>query len=502
MLPHLAAWAAVLASAATPGKTLMSLVVDEVVRLGRGEGGYVFHVPTSSFYALDGGSASLLDELQQRGGLDEAEIPGFLPQWAGKLGCDSGDVGAILDDLRWLRLLVPEETRGERGELADRPPAGPGIRNLVLHVAHACNLACGYCYAEQGLYKGGKATLMTEERAREYVDWLFLQVEPETRQIGITFFGGEPLLNLPVVKAAAARAKEKAAETGRSVRFSMTTNGTLVTAEVVDFLEEIKCQVTVSLDAVGRVNDRLRPFHDGRGSYELILEKIRPLLDRHLAVARVTVTRQNLDVVHTVQTLLQEGFAEVGCSPVDAKNAAFDLDHEAYVRLLDGFRVLVRRFVDEASRGRRYGFSNIANILKAIHSGHNKDYPCGAGLQMVAGAPSGEMSLCHRFVGEPDYVLGRVQSGGLDPRKRLAVLDAIRLDERTDCAACWARYICSGGCHHVNFLMNGDPSRTYRTHCDWLRAWYRTGIEAYAEILERNPGFIEQLEGGGPSCRR
>ncbi|HCP44732.1 MAG TPA: hypothetical protein DIU15_01690, partial [Deltaproteobacteria bacterium] len=193
--------------------------------------------------------------------------------------------------------------------------------------------------------------------------------------------GGEPLLNLKVMKSAAAHARERADTDNKSVRFSVTTNGTLVTPEIVDFLAAIDCVVTVSLDGIGKTNDRLRPFHSGRGSYDLVLDRIQPLLERGKVAARVTVTRQNLDVVDTVTTLLERGFAEVGCSPVDAKNPAYDLRGEDYEVLLDGFGTLSRRYIDEAVQGRKYGFSNIANIIKAVHQGHNKDYPCGAGLQ-------------------------------------------------------------------------------------------------------------------------
>ena len=149
-----------------------------------------------------------------------------------------------------------------------------------------------------------------------------------------------------------------------------------------------------------------------------------------------------------------------------------------------------------------FGFSNIKNLLKAIHDGHNKEYPCGAGLQMVAGAPNGDMSLCHRFVGEDDYVLGNVQAGGLDRGKRLQVLSDIRLDQRSDCGSCWARYICSGGCHHVNFLFEGSPQQTYLTHCDYLRAWYMLGLQTYATLVTTKPDFFDSpLPVSGP-CKQ
>ncbi len=473
----------------------MSLVVDELVPLRREGTDYVFHVPTSSFFELDDDSRAVLDAVENLQDVPDEELVGAL---TGHIGVDAEEVSDIVKDLVQLRLLVPSSSRGAPS--TEPTPRDGGVRNLTMHVAHTCNLACGYCYAEQGLYKG-KAELMSAERAREYVDWLFTQADDDAGELGISFFGGEPLLNFPVVKDAALYAMSKAEAEGRKIRFGITTNGTLVSDEVADFLASIGAVVTVSLDAIKKKNDRLRPYHSGRGSYDIVMERIAPLLKRGKVSARVTVTKLNLDVVHTVETLLDAGFAEVGCSPVDAKNAAYDLDGADYARLLEGFKVLVRRYVDEAAEGRRYGFSNIGNILKAIHNGHNKEYPCGAGIQMVAGAPNGDMSLCHRFVGEKDYVLGSLGAGGLDEAKRQQTLDEVALEERSDCSTCWARYICSGGCHHVNFLFNGDPARTYLTHCDWLRAWYRTGLEAYAEILQRNPAFISKFIDPGWVCR-
>jgi uncharacterized protein len=471
----------------------MNVVLDEMIGLKTDGNDYVFHVPTSSFYEVD---STILKAMETLGGERHHE-DSVVPALEASMDLAREDIQGLVKDLVGLRLLVPQEMRGQPAH--DPVPPGEGIRNLVLHVAHTCNLACGYCYAEQGLYKG-KATIMEPERAYEYVDWLFDQAEDDGGELGLTFFGGEPLLNWPVVEATARYARQKSEETGRKIRFGITTNGTLVTPEIADFLSEIGALVTVSIDAIKEKNDRLRPYNSGRGSYDIVMERIKPLLDAGIAVARVTVTKVNLDVVHTVETLLAAGFREVGCSPVDAKNEAYDLNGADYERLLEGFQVLVDRFVEEAIAGRKYGFSNIMNILKAIHNGHNKSYPCGAGIQMVAGAPNGKMSLCHRFVGEEDFVLGSVQEGGLDKKKRLQVLNDIHLDERSDCSTCWARFICSGGCHHVNFLFEGSPSQTYLTHCDWLRAWYRTGLEAYSRILQNNPAFIQQFIDPGWVC--
>ncbi|HCP44731.1 MAG TPA: hypothetical protein DIU15_01685, partial [Deltaproteobacteria bacterium] len=164
----------------------MNLVVDEVVSLHSDNLSHVFHVPTSSLYAMDSETMSILE-----GARDGLHTDQSLQKLTADSGLDPAEVEDIIDNLVKLRLLVPPGETGNRGPLADRPQSGRSMGNLVLHVAHTCNLGCGYCYAEQGLYKG-KATLMNEERAHEYVDWLFDQCDPETKSLGITFFGGEP----------------------------------------------------------------------------------------------------------------------------------------------------------------------------------------------------------------------------------------------------------------------------------------------------------------------
>ena len=470
----------------------MSLTLDEVVRFDLGDAHFVFHVPTSSVFRLDDAGRRLLDAASA---LPDA-TPERLIEEAGTAGVEREVAEELIADLRALRVLVAPSARGV--PLHDPTPPGQDVRNLTLHVAHDCNLACRYCYAGQGLYQGPR-TLMSPQEAVRWVDWLFDQRDEEVDELGLSFFGGEPLMAFDAIRAAAVHGRARAEAAGLRIRYGITTNGTLVTPEIAAFLVEIDAVVTVSLDAARPSHDRLRPFASGRGSYDRALDRIRPLLDRGTTVARATVTRLNLDVVETVETLLGEGFVEVGCSPVDADDPELGLRGADYEVLLDGFRILSRRFLDEAVAGRRYGFTNVASIVKAIHAGHNKPYPCGAGIKMVAASPDGSLSLCHRFVGEPDFVLGH-RDRGLDPDRRRTLLEQISLDRRTGCDGCWARFLCSGGCHHVNFLFGGAPSVTWKTHCDWLRAWYQTGLQAYAEILERNPSFIRRFVDPGWVC--
>lgn len=464
----------------------MEFRAGEFVAIDRRGRQLAWHVPASALYGLDPLSLRLLQRVQEQGPVPAERLS---TEIASETGATGEAVRAAAMDLLALGLLLPSEGAGSGGHrLVDLAPRRKGISALVVHVAHTCNLACHYCYADEGRY-GGRDSLMTEETARRYVDFLF-DSDPEAPRLRLTFFGGEPLLNFKVVRLAADLARERAAREGRKVLFAMTTNGTLVTDEVADYLAEIDCAVTVSIDGSRETNDALRPFHGGQGSYDRVVARIGPLLERCRTVARVTLTRKDLDAVSIVEHLLGVGFREVGITPVDAGDPRFDLSPRDYDTLLDGLAVLSDRYRDHALEGRRYGFANVETLLKAFHQGHNKDYACGAAVAMVAGSPDGKLSLCHRFVGKPEFQVGTL-SGGLERREEL--LDRVHLANRTDCGSCWARYVCSGGCHYANHLHGGDVRQTHLAHCDYLRAWYRKGLEVYADIALDNPAFIARF---------
>ena len=145
------------------------------------------------------------------------------------------------------------------GELAARPaspkvlPLTPfPLTTMVLNVTNQCNLSCTYCY-EYGEDKivdtenGRKPKFMSEETARESVD--FMLKESGANQVAhLTFFGGETLLNFPVLKKTIAYAKERAAALGKDVDFSLTTNATLLKPDVIEFLVEHQVGVTISID--------------------------------------------------------------------------------------------------------------------------------------------------------------------------------------------------------------------------------------------------------------
>jgi len=384
------------------------------------------------------------------------------------------------------------------------PPEGFPLTTMVLNVTNQCNLSCTYCY-EYGEDKivdtenGRKPKFMNEQTARESVDFLLRESGPVAH---LTFFGGETLLNLPVLKSAIAYAQRRAAEEGKTLDFSMTTNATLLKPDVIEFLAENRVGVTISIDGPKEVQDQFRVFHNGQGSYDVIEPKIRELLRRHRSRpigARVTLTSQGLDIRKIFRHLRDEiGFWEVGFAPVTTSpQRDYAIANEGFDRMLEQFRGLAAEFLEYALENRHHGFSNVKDTLDEIHKGMSKPYPCGAGLGLMGVSTDGDVALCHRFAGSDAHKLGTVRDG-IDRLVQIGFLDKHHIAEKTDCSRCWARPICAGGCYHEAHTRYGETAHPNLHYCEWIRGWTDTCLRIYGELAVRNPKYLEQFDDETP----
>lgn len=450
----------------------------------------LFVVENAAFVEADDASFALAEKLRGRDVASRSELVRSLAD----AFSDSEAEAAVLG-LEQLEVLVPNEIP----RFAPVPDLHLSpLASLVLHVAHDCNLRCGYCYADFGRY-GQSFGLMKEDLAIAHVAKFFDQLG-STEKLHLTFFGGEPLMNVPVVKAAHAYAKQRATDEGRKISFGLTTNGTLLTKELADWFAEEQITITVSIDGPPDVNDRLRVMADGRGSYKEIITKVRESGVR--AIGRVTLTRESTDVARIVRHLVAAGFVEVGVSPVATGRKRFDLDAKDLEAVLEGFRALSEDFVVWAERGRIFPFSNVKRLMEQIAAGQPRPTPCGAGTALAAADDKGDWYACHRLVGQPAFRIGD-STNGTDGPRRFNLVQQLDTRGRAPCGTCWARYLCGGGCHHIAWLHADEgeaPWQIGEDFCDFLRAWYRLGLATYAELVERAPGALVHLRGGRSAC--
>jgi uncharacterized protein len=392
-----------------------------------------------------------------------------------------------------VRTTLAESGLGLRQFIGDTPLDDPPLRALSLAVAERCNLGCTYCYAEGGSF-GGTSREMSWDVAEASVRRLFCDVAPGER-VNLAFLGGEPLVNRAVIRRATELAVEIAGERKVGIGFSITTNGTLVTPEDSEFFERYGFAVTISLDGVGEVHDRQRPAKGGRGSYERIIARVRPLLSQQRTMqvsARVTVTPANLGLRATLDHFIGLGFRSVGFSPMlSAPSGRGEMQAPDLQVLLDEMIACGREFERRVAAGEAYPFANMTTALEEIHRGTHRPYPCGAGAGYFGVSATGGLFACHRFVEDDARAMGNV-SEGVDRERQRPWLAERAVDRQEPCRSCWARYLCGGGCHY-EVIHRGRPA------CDYIRGWLDYALGAYVRLSELQPDFFRASAGARTS---
>jgi uncharacterized protein len=379
--------------------------------------------------------------------------------------------------------LLQQAGLGGPPSIDDAPLEPPRVRALSLAIAQKCNLGCAYCYAQQGEF-GAPAKNMALADALRAVDLLVGDAEPGAR-LNLAFLGGEPLVNRKTLRAAARKARDLAEARGAKITFSITTNGTLLSEDDARFFEDFGFAVTISLDGPREVHDALRPYKSGSGSFDATMRRVAPLLrmQRKMQVtARVTVTPSNLSLRRTLDTFVAAGFHSVGFSPMlSAPGRRGELQSDDLELMLGEMIDCGREYERRSRLGERYPFANMVNAMREIHRGTHRPYPCGAGAGYLGVSAEGELSACHRFVGDEDGAMGSL-ADGVDRARQAEWLATRHVHRQEPCRSCWARYLCGGGCHH-EVLHRGRPA------CDYIRGWLHYCLEAYLR-LSPQPGAV------------
>ena len=349
-------------------------------------------------------------------------------------------------------------------QFSNRPTV---VKALCLHIAHDCNLACRYCFAEEGEYHGRRA-LMSLEVGKKALDFLIAN-SGSRRNLEVDFFGGEPLMNFEVVKQVVAYARSKEQEYGKHFRFTITTNGMLLNDSNIDFINKEMSNVVLSIDGRKAVNDRMRKRVDGKGSYDIILPKYQRLVaqrgDKEYYV-RGTYTKYNLDFSNDVFDLLEHGFDQISVEPVMAdENDPYAITEADLPAIFKEYEVLMNKILDYEKTGKKFNFFHFMLDLDQGPCAIKRLRGCGCGNEYVAITPDGDIYPCHQFVGMEEWKMGNLEEGTFDQAKKADFAKA-HIYTKPDCRECWARFYCSGGCNANNYQYAGDIRKAHKLSCE------------------------------------
>ena len=267
------------------------------------------------------------------------------------------------------------------------------VKALCLHIAHDCNLACRYCFAEEGEYHGRRA-LMSYEVGKKALDFLIAN-SGKRRNLEVDFFGGEPLMNWQVVKDLVAYGREQEKIHDKHFRFTVTTNGVLLNDEIQEFVNKEMDNVVLSLDGRKEVNDKMRPFRNGKGSYDLIVPKFQKLAEsrnQEKYYIRGTFTRNNLDFSNDVLHFADLGFEQISIEPVVGEDTdPYAIRKEDLPKIFEEYDKLAKIMVERERSGRGFTFFHFMIDLEGGPCVSKRLSGCGSGTEYLAVTPWGDL---------------------------------------------------------------------------------------------------------------
>jgi len=332
------------------------------------------------------------------------------------------------------------------------------LRMLCLTLTHACNLRCAYCFVPK------EPAFMTVDTAQKAID----QMPPQTQRID--FFGGEPLLCMPLLVSVVSYAQDKFG--ANNISFGVTTNGTLIDPTMANYFKENNFSVIISIDGPKRLHDLYRMTVDKRRTFDLAMAGLHNLIDAAVSpiTVRGTFAKDNLTGKFCVQERLeflnQMDVASVALEPVGltegcnntADNIGLTLEdnNQLYEEYLEAFEWMWLM----AKSGKRVKWSIVNTLLRRLVKQKLSLCECGAGKGIITVAPNGDIYPCHREPGKP---IGHVETGIME--KELAAWHDNRYYVRKPCYKCPIRNFCGGGCRSDSVITMGDIHKAWPVYC-------------------------------------
>ena len=387
------------------------------------------------------------------------------------------EIKNILADVEGLKeqgLLFKEEVK-------TYPMKSDEIKALCIHICHDCNFRCRYCFADEGAYHSARE-FMSEETAKAAVDFLIAN-SGKRKVLEMDFFGGEPLMNLSVLKKTVYYAKEQAAKVGKKFLFTTTTNALLLNDETIKFFNEEMENVVLSLDGRKEVHDAIRKTVNGKGSFDYVIGNIKKFVSlrgNKSYYVRGTFTAKNLDFSKDVLFIADQGLDSISMEPVVTDLPDLEIKEEHLPAIEREYETLCDEYLKRYAEGKGFNFFHFNIDLEGGPCLSKRVSACGAGNEYFSVVPNGDLYPCHQFAGDKDFYMGNVRDGITRPDIREKFKNSC-LFTRKKCGDCFAKFICSGGCNANNYHFNGDINEPYEMTCAMMKKRIECAMHILAE---------------------
>ncbi len=425
---------------------------------------YIYDVGSGSLHECDKTTADYLKAKEEGAEIDITYIT-------------DEQLKEILSDVEGLKeqgLLFKEE-------VSSYPIKSSEVKALCIHICHDCNFRCRYCFADEGAYHS-KREAMSLETAKAAVDFL-IKNSGRRKVLEMDFFGGEPLMNFDVLKKTVEYAKAEGEKAGKKFLFTTTTNALLMNDEVIEFFNQEMENVVLSLDGRKEIHDAIRKSVNGKGTFDLIIDKIKKFISLRGTKSyyvRGTFTAKNLDFAKDVLFIADQGVDSISMEPVVTELEDLQIKDEHLPIIEQEYENLCEAYLERHAKGEGFNFFHFNVDLEGGPCLSKRVSACGAGNEYFSVAPNGELYPCHQFVGDERFKMGSVSEGIVREDIREQFKNSC-LFTRKKCDGCFAKFICSGGCSANNYHYNGDINDPYEVTCGMMKKRIECGMHILAQ---------------------
>lgn len=344
------------------------------------------------------------------------------------------------------------------------------LGKLVLNVSNMCNLRCKYCYANGGSYHSDE-DLMTKEMAEKSLNKFYTFFdEIEIVQI----FGGEPTMNMPVVRFICEYISERNSILGSATKIGLVTNGTLMTEEFIELVKKHDIQVTVSYDGEPKVNDLMRVYASGKGTSDVILNNVKRLREvtEQPTTIEVTYNQNHINSGVGIIDIIKFINNTVGNIPLHIVPAGGDTECYYVLNNRDEFIKSVDDVFQNSTNTNVYTYSLVQRIVTSLMTKKSSKYICEAGLGSLTVSTKGDIYPCFMFTDDESLNYGNIEDTDIfnseKLRKGLKKLAQFNKEENEQCKNCFIRKSCNG-CLGINYLETGNVFTLSDVSCEMFR---------------------------------
>lgn len=353
------------------------------------------------------------------------------------------------------------------------------ITAVTILVVQACNFKCTYCFGDSGEYldKG----IMDLETGKKTIDFL-VENSKEEKELFITFFGGEPLLNYKLIQQLVQYAHTREQKTNKQFNFGITTNGSLINKDVKNFFVDNKFGVQISIDGNKQSNDYNRFLANGKSAHNKIVNKSLYLIEDAPVSARATITDHSLNITENFNFLYGLGFSSIAFAP------AYNMINNEHIEILVDEQVKYflkfKTYLLDNNLSKCFAMRNVIKFLKLIDNSFPRSHYCSAGKKSIAVDINGNIYPCHRFVSYKNFCMGNVSN------KLVSQFD-FSVQSIGRCENCISKSVCAGACPEESLRANNNYLIPMETHCNMMRKITEVALDIYTCLDDKEKKYLK-----------